>query len=84
MTTSNPVLEKGTKRQYIRSWHMICNSKIDFNDFWLSLLFVALGIHMYKIDPVDKVWYYESISEYGIHSSHTFLLFLSLGLRQSR
>lgn len=65
---------------YIRPWCYIYNSKIDFCDFWLSLLFIILGTQMVAFDPFDKVWYYEPTASLGINPKFVSLSFITLGM----
>ena len=65
---------------YIRPWCYIYNSKIDFCDFWLSLLFVILGLQMSSFEPFDKIRYYEPTVSLGINPLFISLSFLFLGL----
>lgn len=69
-------------RRYIRPWCYIFNSKIDFCDLWVSILFIVLGIHMATISPFDKAWYYEPAQEYGLDSITSSLVFLALRNRE--
>lgn len=68
-----------TISSYIRPWCYIYNSKIDFCDFWLSVLFIILGVQMIAFDPFEKVWYYEPTVSLGISPHFVSVSFLTLG-----
>lgn len=77
----NTVITPKNNQRYVREWCYIFNSKIDFCDLWLSLLFIALGLQMVSVDPIDKAWYYEPAADFGLNSFLSGLSFLGLGIR---